>query len=136
MRMPLFLTLALGLVVACSTPTSACGCSPAEPVGIVYGTIAAAAETPLRGAEIRVRKTAGTCPGRGASASVDWEKATSDTTGQYRIVVGGGTDTLCVQLIAYRGATARTDSLISSTRTLPLKVGLPHDSTRVDFRFP
>lgn len=135
MRTPLVTSLALGVAVACSTPTSVCGCSPALTVAVVFGRISTSGDTPLRGALIRVNRTVGACPRRGEALDGGFGETQSDSTGQYRIFVAAGADTVCVQAIAFRSASARTDSLVSSATTLALRVGPPLDSARSDFLF-
>ena len=136
MRTPLVVSIALGVFVACTTPTSVCGCSPREPVAIVFGRIWVSGDRPLGGALIRASRTAGPCPGRGAAFDGGFGETSSDSSGYYRRLVAGGGDSVCVQMIAYRSVSARMDSLVSSSKTLSLRIGTLQDSTQIDFRFP
>ena len=139
MRMPLVVLLGIGVVVACSTPTSVCGCSPRESArALVFGTVQAAGDIAVRGALINARSTRGRCPAR--SPAVDGGYGTpTDSTGRYKVYIAPGApagDTICVQLVAYRSASERMDTLVSSAATLQVRDGPPYDSTRIDFRFP
>ena len=44
--------LAIAIVVACSTPTGVCGCSPIPPGVVVTGTVTDASGAPLAGAQL------------------------------------------------------------------------------------
>ena len=137
MRTPLLVSLTFGVVVACSTPTSVCGCTSPPPSAIVVGTMWASGDRLLRGGIIRARQTLGTCPGRGAALDQGSGASPSDSTGRYRAFIrGSDVDTVCVRVVAYRSVSARMDSLVSSPTTLALKLGRNLDSTRIDFRFP
>jgi hypothetical protein len=136
-RTRLLVSLTFGVFVACSMPTSVCGCTSPPPSAIVVGTMWASAGRPLRGGIIRVRQILGTCPGRAAALDEGSGASQSDSTGRYRTFIrGNNVDTVCVHVVAYRSVSAQTDSLVSLPATLALKLGRNLDSARIDFRFP
>lgn len=136
MRMQLVVFAALGVNVACTTPTSLCGCPHGAALAVVYGRISASGDTPLSGALIKASATSGTCPGRGLAFEGGFGETRSDATGTYRLLVSGGADTICAKITADRSASARIDSLVSLPATLVIGSGLSRDSARVDLRFP
>ena len=141
MRIPVVVLLAFGVIVACASPTAVCGCSPYPSISaLVVGTVRAANDRPLRGALIRVRGTPGSCLGsHQATAAGDTALLTSDSVGRYRLVftrANATFDSSCVRLTARRSALASTDTLVSVSVSVKLRLDPPFDSTRIDFRFP
>jgi hypothetical protein len=135
-RVPLF---GIGLVVACSWPTTSCGCSPIEyPRALVVGTVRGPGEIALRGVTTRARTALGSCSPLSRLVGPGYFELT-DSTGAYRrsvqAVVANG-DTICVQMIAVRSTGAQSDSIVSPAVNLQLRSDSPYDSTRLDFRFP
>jgi hypothetical protein len=139
MRMSLVAVLGVGVVVACTTPTSVCGCSPNQAArALVLGTVRASGDIALRDALISARSTRGSCPARNPLVDAGFSTPT-DSTGRYTVYVAPGApagDTLCVQVVVYRSASARMDTLVSSAANLQVRDGPPYDSARIDFRFP
>ena len=139
MRSPVPAMLAIGLIAACSMPTSVCGCSPPPPASaVVYGTILTAADSVVRGAVLRAAISHGTCPGTGQPFVADFGTAPIDATGRYRFEVSWGvpTDTTCVRVTARRLLAGATDSVVAAPVSLAMRFERPLDSTRVDIRFP
>ena len=141
MRMPVVVLFAIGVIVACSSPTSVCGCSPYPTISVlVVGTVRAANDSPLGGALIRVRGTPGSCLGsRQATAAGDTSSITSDSAGRYRLLLTRSNATFvnsCVQLTARRSALATAATLASVAVSVTLRRDPPFDSTRIDFPFP
>jgi hypothetical protein len=136
MRLSILAALALGVCVACIFPTSVCGCSPSEPVAIIFGTIGTSDAGPLRGGLVRTHQLRGPCPGRGEAFTSWFGDVRTDSTGRYRTLVSGDVDTVCVRVVAYRSLATRTDSLVSTPTTLAIRIVPPFDSARFDLRFP
>lgn len=141
MRKPLVVMFGIGAIVACSAPTSLCGCSPRElrASALIFGAISTSAGAPLRSALLNARGARGSCPGRGPAGAVSFVSFGTDSTGRYRLVVGlqnPATDSICVQVVAQRSAKAMSDTLVSAAVTLEARDLEPLDSARLDFRFP
>ena len=140
MRTPLVVLVGIAVIVACASPTSVCGCSPAEPAGaLVVGTVRTSEDSLVRGALLSTRFSLGSCQGRGPATTVGAAPMPSDSTGRYRVSIVFGApapDTICVQVVAYRSATMRRDTLVSQVVPVAVRAFPPYDSTRIDFRFP
>ena len=140
MRIPFLVSLGIGVIAACTTPTGLCGCSPPPPPSaLVVGTVRTTGGAPLRDAIVSATGKRGSCPGSGPAVAADYGALPSDSAGRYRIFVALGStalDSMCVQLIARRSAIASTDTLAAPLVALQLRTTLPYDSTRVDFTFP
>ncbi len=140
MRMPMFVLLGTGVILACTSPTSLCGCSPLPyPNAIVVGTVRTSAEAPVSGVLVSARSSRGRCPVGSQSTTVGLVSMPTDATGRYRLGVGGlgaTVDSICVQVYARRSTSARADTLFSAMVPMQLRVDPPYDSTLVDLRFP
>lgn len=73
--------LAGALVLACTNPTEACGCTPAPLVAVLYGQVVDGAGAPIGGALVRAQVAEAGC----VLAREDLGSASSTSTGQYRI---------------------------------------------------
>lgn len=138
MRLPVLMTLALAIAVACSSPTALCACSQALPSALVFGVVRVATGAPIREASISASAKPGSCPGTGPTVAASFGAALSDSTGRFRLVIAPPTldGPVCVQLSARRPGAALADSLVSSPVTVTLRNGGSTDSTRVDINFP
>ena len=140
MRKPHVLAFAIGVIVACSSPTSGCGCSPPPQARVlVFGTVRTASESPVSGARISLRGVLGPCS-VGGQITIRAEAAMpSDSAGNYRFPLApaaSGLDSVCVQLVARRSSMANADTIVSAAAALGVRYDRQPDSTRIDFRFP
>ncbi len=110
--------------------TDACGCSPPQSDGFVYGAVAEPGGAAAAGATIRVFADAGTgCLSRTGQVA----EGTSLGDGTYSLTVIGPAmpHTACIKVVAAPPA-ARADLLPSDTVATVLRLSTLLDSVRVD----
>jgi hypothetical protein len=140
MRIPFSATAAVTLVVvACTSPTSSCGCSIALPPSVdAVGTVRTAAGAPVSTAILSVAGTRGNC-----SIATDLRVTFNslnyriDATGRYRMrITPSEPDSICMKITARRNANAGADSVVSPG--IALAVGrIPYaDSVIVNLTLP
>ena len=131
---------ALGLtliVVACTSPTSSCGCSPVPPSVEAVGTVRTVAGVPVTTAILSVAGTLGNCSVTGSRVTFSSLGYSIDATGKYRaLIIPSEPDSICVKITARRDANAGADSVVSSG--FSFAVGrLPRpDTVVVNLTFP
>jgi hypothetical protein len=108
--------LALGLVLACSTPTDLCGCPPALGIGTVFGTVTNATGAAVTDAEVRVEARLFGCAATQPSYLVDSPVTRTDAVGRYRYEMRAASpsDSACIRVVARRIGAAAGDSAVAS----------------------
>jgi hypothetical protein len=126
------------VVVACFSPTTVCGCSPAPAfTAVVFGTLTTADGAPAAGARLTVRGRRGNCAAGGTETFASQQVPTLDASGRFRMdAYFDYNDTICVSLVAHRNATGVGHSIVVRDRILHATFRVAQDSTRVDLAFP
>jgi hypothetical protein len=133
-------TMAIALVLSCTTATGMCGCPPSRSHVEIHGVVRTAAGAPVQGAVMRATFYREQCgQGFGESADQDTYPAQTDAAGAYegRFISHGGPKPVCLRVSATRGAGAAADSAISEGAVIQLRD--EHKApvrVRVDVVFP
>ncbi|HEX8319447.1 hypothetical protein [Longimicrobium sp.] len=144
MKRPILLrlapTLAIALVLSCTTPTGMCGCPPSRSHVEIHGVVRTAAGAPVPGAVMRASFYREQCgQGFGEPADQDTYPAQTNAAGAYegRFISFGGPKPVCLRVSATRGVGTSADSAITEGAVVQLR---DEDDTparvRVDVVFP
>jgi len=133
-------TLAIALVLSCTTPTGMCGCPPSRSHVEIHGVVRTAAGAPVQSAVVKATFYREQCgQGIGEPADPDGNPIQTNAAGAYegRFISYGGPKPVCLRMSATRGAGAAADSAISDAEAIQLRY--EHDKpvrVRVDVVFP
>ena len=78
---------AVGLLLACTSPTEMCACPPARSHAVIYGSIANAAGDPVAGASVQAVVYGSVCGEGYADRGGDANPVVTSSSGTYRIHV-------------------------------------------------
>ncbi|MBL0938940.1 MAG: hypothetical protein IBJ03_08595 [Gemmatimonadaceae bacterium] len=126
----------IGVVVSCTSPTEACGCSPTPPSTLVVkGVVLNASQTPVAGLIVRATVFERSCTSLPPLDDNGVRIGQTDTNGRFRLELmpvlssGVALDSACVRVSAF--AAPETSAELGSTTKANVRVpllGQPRDS--------
>jgi hypothetical protein len=144
MKRPILLrlapTMAIALVLSCTTPTGMCGCPPSRSHIDIHGVVRTAAGGPVQSAVVKATFYREQCgQGFAEPADQDTYPAQTNAAGEYegRFISFGGPKPVCLRVSATRGVGASADSAVSEGAIVQLRDENDTPArVRVDVVFP